>query len=117
MVTDLGGTITPWADGDIPFNESLDVEAYQTTADGIRKCHSFRADLLHKLRLIIEAHGGYGTSGLSRAAQRLRIDRSTLRRWAQYIATPRTKCAFERIDSAYEEAIDKLAKALLKKKK
>lgn len=96
--------------------ESIDLNEYPTALRGLRKCRSFRADLQHKLSVIVRAQGGWGKRGIWRASDRLSISRHTLRRWFKWETAPRTRLALERIDNAYEESLEILAKQLCKRK-
>ncbi len=46
----------------------------------MKKCRSFRADLRHKLEIILRARGDWGQRGVSRASSRLGVTRHTLRK-------------------------------------
>jgi hypothetical protein len=107
----------PWAEGDAPAHENLDLNEYAVLVLKLRRCRTFRADLLHKLQLIMRAAGGYGRGGQIRAARRLKVNRHTLRRWLSWKAAPKTRQGFERIDDAYDLAIRELVKEKCRKKK
>lgn len=99
----------PWAEGDLPHSRSIDLDEFPSVLKGLRKCRSFRADLRHKLEIIVRAHGGYGAGGMRAAAHRLHVHRDTFRRWLQWKAVPGTRSAFGRIDDAYERSLEMLA--------
>jgi hypothetical protein len=67
--------------------------------------------------VIIRAHGGRGFGGFWKAAKRLKVCRMTLHRWIEWEFTPRKREDWTRVDIAYEEAIETLAKEVLSKKK
>jgi hypothetical protein len=99
---------SPWGD-DPPYGESIDLDEFPSVLKGLRKCRSFRADLRHKLEIIVRAHGGYGLGGMRLAARCLGVHRRTFRHWFYYRACPGSCAALESIDNAYEEALRKLA--------
>jgi hypothetical protein len=109
--------MTPWAEGDMPFSESVDLNEYPKQLLKLRQCRSFRADLRHKLEIIVRAHGGWGLGGVRRAARALQVNRFTLRRWYQWVTVPRSRLLFERIDEAYDSALETLAKRVATKRK
>lgn len=96
---------TPWAPGDEPLWESVDLNELPNEVLKFKVCRSFRADLRHKLVLIIRAQGGYQKAGSEGAAKRLQVHRSTLFRWLRWHTCPQWRHMHERIDSAYEEAV------------
>lgn len=104
-----------WAPGDMPHGESTDLNEFPNEVLKLKICRSFRADLLHKLNLIVRSFGGTGNGGVQRTAQRLRVGRHSLQRWRRWEGSPRTRLVFERIDNAYLEAIEKLATLACKK--
>ena len=99
----------PWAAGDLPHSLSIDLDEFPSVLRGLRKCRSFRADLRHKLEVIVRAHGGYGSGGMRAAARRIGVHRHTFRRWAQWKAVPGNRAVFGRIDDAYDRALEVLA--------
>jgi len=103
-------TIAPWAEGDTPHCDTLDVKEVKSQLEGFLVCRSFRADMRHKLEIIIRAHGGYLHGGLRRAAKRLHCSRWTLRRWYLWKTIPNARGQWETIDNAYIEGIEELAK-------
>ncbi len=107
--------VTAWAEGDMPRGESLDLEEYPATLLKLRKCRSFRADLRHKLEIIIRAHGGWGEGGQRRAGEALRVHRHTIRAWYLWIQVPAGRLVFERIDNVYGAALETLALEASKK--
>lgn len=109
--------LAPWAEGDAPHAEEIDLNEYPVELLKLKKCRSFRADLRHKLTLIIRAHGGYGRRGVLRAAYALRVSRQTLNQWLRWEASPRSRNTFARIDNLYAEALEKLVAEKTKKKK
>lgn len=107
---------SPWAPGETPHGQSVDLTEYPSALRRLRKCRSFRADLRHKLEIIVQAHGGWGTAGVNLAAARLCVSRWTLRRWAAWQLAPGSRLAFERIDNAYDEALEALAARVCSRK-
>lgn len=101
--------MTPWAPGDEPHWESLDLNEYATRVRSLRKCRSFRADLRHKLHVIVRACGGYGQRGMWNAAYWLRTTRQALHAWLKWDRTPRFRDTWERIDARYADALELLA--------
>ncbi len=97
-----------------PHGQSVDLNEYPSLLKDMKKCRSFRADLRHKLEIIMRAHGGWGQRGVWRASSRLGVTRHTLRKWIKWQTSPRTRLMLETIDNAYEEAIEKLAQEALK---
>ncbi|MEI6198081.1 MAG: hypothetical protein WCS42_27510 [Verrucomicrobiota bacterium] len=109
--------VIPWAEGDEPFGESLDLNEYPVELLRLTKCRSFRADLLHKLTIILRAHGGSGRGGITKAAKLLRVDIRTFGRWLRWEQAPCGRCYFEHIDNTYAEAIELLVAGRVKKKR
>ena len=99
----------PWAPDDMPHAESVDLEEYPVILLGLSRCRSFRADLRHKLEIIVRAHGGHGNGGQVRAARTLQVDRHTLWAWYSWHRVPAARWLFERIDNAYALSLEKLA--------
>jgi hypothetical protein len=93
-----------WGKDNIPYNESVDPEEPLVEELGIKRCRSFRADLLHKLRTIRRAHGGLDKE----AAYAMKIPADRFSHWINLRQVPGTWAAFERIDSCYEYAIERL---------
>ena len=108
-------TVTPWAEGDEPHGQSLDLDEYPVALAKLTRCRSFRADLRHKLEVIVRAAGGWGSRGVNRAADRLHVSRFTLRRWYLWRNVPRSRAALETIDNAYAEALESLAAKAVRK--
>lgn len=106
-----------WAPGDEPFGESLNLNEYPVALLKMKKCRSFRADLYHKLTIIMRASGGYGSSGLLNTAKRLRVNRTTMHAWLTWRRVPRDLLTFERIDAAYSEALERLVAGGCQKRK
>lgn len=107
---------TPWADGDAPLWESVDLTELPNEVLKMKVCRSFRADLRHKVIMIIRAHGGYGRGGVKRACRSLRVRRMTLYRWMEWKHVPKARNVYERIDTAYEEAIQTLVAQEMKRR-
>lgn len=108
--------VTAWAPGDLPHGESLDLNEYAVTLLRLKKCRSFRADLAHKLAVIIRAAGGYGSAGLTRAACLLRVSPRTLWTWMKWQNAPGQRMIWERVDRLYEEALELLVAAKVKRR-
>lgn len=107
----------PWAEGDAPHGESIDLNEYPVELLRLKKCRSFRADLLHKLTIILRAHGGYGMGhGVARASKILEVSPFTFLRWLKWEFAPRSRVSWERVDNLYEESIARLVADKLKKK-
>lgn len=106
---------TPWAPGDMPHGEDLDLNEYPVELLRLRKCRSFKADLLHKLTIIIRAHGGYGRNGLCRAARVLQVSRVSLWSWLKWRTAPAGRVTMERIDNRYADALEKLVAEKVKR--
>jgi hypothetical protein len=109
--------LKPWAPGDMPHAESVDLNEYPVELLKMKQCRSFRADLRHKLTVIIRAHGGYGHRGVEGAAKRIGVSRITLWNWLRWMTSPRTRLHFEIIDNAYAEALETLVADKLKRKR
>lgn len=107
-------TPTPWAEGDAPHWESIDLNELPNEVLRMKVCRSFRADLRHKLTLIIRANGGYGNGGVYGACRRLGIQRMTMHRWLTWKTCPHERSRYEKIDSAYEEAVQLLTARKMK---
>ena len=105
----------PWAEGDMPHAETLDLDEYSITLLKMTKCRSFRADFRHKLLIIIRAHKGYGRGGCIRAAKRLHVSRVGFWQWFNFHSIPKTRLAFDIIDNAYQEALEMLVAAHVKR--
>lgn len=111
------GRVVPWAEGDLPHGEDLDLNEYPVELLKMKKCRSFRADLRHKLTIIIRAHGGYGHGGLEGAAKSLRVTRQCVWLWVRWATSPRQRLMFERIDRLYSEGLETLVQEKLKNRK
>jgi hypothetical protein len=101
-----------WGRGNTPYNRSLTVEEPLLEELGIKRCRSFRADLHHKLRIIIKVDG---TAKI--AARRIGVGEDRISKWLNLKAFPGRETTFLKIDSAYEYAVEKLRLQKLKKKK
>jgi hypothetical protein len=110
-------TLTPWAAGDEPHGQSLDLDEYPSALARLTRCRSFRADLRHKLEVIVRAAGGWRKLGVKTAAKRLGVSRFTLRRWYLWRNVPRSRSALETIDNAYAESLETLARQAVTKKR
>lgn len=90
--------------------QGLSVETDEPPASGLKlpRVRSFRADLRHKLEIIVRAHGGYGRGGVIRAARALRVSRRTLARWLQWGSAPRTRSKWARVDDLYADSLSAL---------
>lgn len=98
-------------DVSLPFHgESLDLNEYPSVLRGIKKCRSFRADLTHKLEIILRAYGGRTNEGLWRTCLRLGTSRHSLRRWLKWERMPQGRLMYSRIDNVYEDSLEILAK-------
>lgn len=111
------GRMVPWAEGDLPHGEDIDLNEYPIELLKFKKCRSFRADLRHKLTVIIRAHGGYGHGGIVRTAERLNCTRQSVMKWIRWDSSPRLRLNFERIDNAYADAIETLVKERVQRKR
>lgn len=100
-----------------PHGQSVDLNEYPSLLKGMMKCRSFKADLRHKLEIILRAHGGWGQRGVWRASSRLGVTRHTFRKWIRWKSSPRTRLMLELIDDVYEESIEKLAQEALREGK
>lgn len=109
--------LTPWADGDEPHGHTLDLNEYPVELLKLKKCRSFRADLRHKLTLIIRARGGYGWGGLESTAKALGVSRWSILRWLRWDTCPRAVQLFSKIDNLYADSLEKLVAEKIKKKK
>jgi hypothetical protein len=109
--------LAPWAPGDLPHGESIDLNEYPVELLKMKVCRSFRADLRHKLTLIIRARGGYGNKGVTGAAERLGVRRQTVYQWLKWLTAPKTRLHLERIDNAYQEAVEQLVAEKLKRRR
>ena len=101
---------TQWADGDTPHAESVDLNEYPSVLKGIKKCRSFRVDMRHKLEIIVRSLGPWGSGSLGRAARILRVTPAMFSAWVREEKWPGTKNVFDRIDNAYSDALEVLAK-------
>lgn len=98
---------SPWAPGDEPYGLSLN--PYEATVEelGIIKVRSFRSDLLHKLHVIMRAHGGWNWQTTKFVSYKLKISVKAIDRWSTFKAHP-TASKLEAIDRLYEESIGTL---------
>lgn len=92
-----------WGEGNIPYSHSVEVEEPLVEELGMKRCRSFRADLHHKLRIIVRA---VGTA--KKAAPLLGVGEDRLSCWFHLKAWPGDESTFQRIDSIYEFAVEKL---------
>lgn len=106
-----------WQPGDLPHAENIDLVEYPNEVLKMTVCRSFRADLLHKLEIIVRANGGAGEQGVWRAASELGISRSTLGRWRTLRTYPGSRVMFETIDRVYSDSIQLLAQRKLRRKR
>lgn len=92
---------------DIPYEESVTTaevpEAIPELANGFR-CRSFRADFMHKTRVIISAFGG----SIEKAAYEMKINHRTFRGWVDMDHVPTSRAMFDKLDRYYDLAIEKL---------
>jgi hypothetical protein len=100
-----------------PYSETVDLNEYPKQLIKLRICRSFRADLLHKLQVIIRAHGGHRLGGVKRAARALSVSRRTICRWLAYENVPSSVTQFKRIDDAYLSATERLARRAASRRK
>ena len=110
------GEAIPWAPGDAPHGENLDLNEYPRELLRLKQCRSFRADLRHKLTVIIRAHGGVGNRGVNNAAYALFTTRQTIGRWLRWDCAPAERVTWEKIDRLYAESIEKLVAEKTRKK-
>lgn len=108
--------VAPWADDDFPHGQTCDLNEYPHKVLAMKVCRSFRADLRHKLEILLRAHGGYGRGGLYRAAYCLNVRPRTFASWLHWRAMPKTTAMLERLDERYVEALEILAKRQCQKK-
>lgn len=101
---------------ELPHSLTTDLNEYPKQLLRLKQCRSFRADLLHKLQLIIRSFGGWGNRGIWRTASRLGVSRFTIRRWLRWESFPGSIGLVERIDDTYTEAIERLAAAASRRK-
>jgi hypothetical protein len=92
-----------WGAGNIPPGLSLEFEEIMLPELGIRKCRSFRADLVHKLNIICRVRGTW-----AKTAKALGTRDCVVRAWRAWKACPGSMITLQRIDSEYEMAIEKL---------
>lgn len=93
-----------WGKDNVPYSHGLSVDEPFIEELGMKRCRSFRADLIHKLRVIQKAGGGTFRG----AAYLLKVPAATFSSWINLEKAPRDRATFERIDTAYEGAIVKL---------
>lgn len=93
-----------WGEGNIPPGLSLEFEEKMIEELGMRKCRSFRADLVHKLNIICRVRGTW-----EKTAKALGTRGCVVRAWRSWKACPGSMNTFQKIDSEYEMAIEKLA--------
>lgn len=98
----------PWGDGEVPRSHQLDFLEPTHPVLGHPVARSFRAALVHKIEVIISAHGGYGAGGLRRAARALNVYIDTVSNFLHGRAVP-TAAMSHRVDECYIESLEKLA--------
>lgn len=103
--------IEKWGEDNIPPGLSLEFEEKLIAELGIRKCRSFRADLVHKLNIICRVRGTW-----EKTAKAIGTRGCVVRAWRAWKACPGSMITFQRIDSEYEMAIEKLAMDARKRK-
>lgn len=101
-----------WGADNIPYSHSVDPEEPLIEELGMKRCRSFRADLHHKLRVIIRA---YGTA--KKAATWIGVGEDRVSRWLHLRAWPGDERIMQKIDSCYEYSVEKLRVQNIKKKK
>ena len=93
-----------WGHDNIPPGLSLEFEEKPIAELGIRKCRSFRADLVHKLNIICRAHD----NSWEKTAEALGKRSCVLRAWRAFKSTPKSAGMFQRIDNLYEVSLERL---------
>lgn len=101
-----------WGEGNIPYSHSVEAEEPVIEELGIKRCRSFRADLHHKLKIIIRAAGTQKT-----AAMLVGVKEDSMTDWLTLKGWPARESTFQKIDSTYEYAVEKLRTAKNKKPK
>lgn len=92
-----------WGRGNIPYSLSVEVNEPEVEELGIKRCRSFRADFIHKLRIIHKAYGNQ-----FRAARALGTTIPTFRAWSYCRRWPKKHQSLLKIDQIYEFSIEKL---------
>ncbi len=93
-----------WAAGDEPYGDSLELQEYPAQLLHFKICRSFRADLRHKLTIIMRAYGGYGDGGMKGASRALGTSIWSFQRWLRWQQFPE-KRQLEKIDTIYAESV------------
>ena len=95
--------VEKWGADNIPYSESLAFDMPEVI-EGIKRMPSFYAVLVHKLNIIARASGG----SWREVAHVLRVNESILRKWRTWKNAPSGVVIWQRIDTAYEVALDRL---------
>lgn len=96
---------TPWAEGHSPHAQTLNPLECTVEELGAVRCRSFKADFLHKLLVILRAHGGWKYAVKDKVAARLGVSHRSFDRWIAGQNIPPSSL-FERIDNIYFESVD-----------
>lgn len=102
-----------WGADNIPLGLSMDLTQGEIAGTGITRLPSFREILTHKLNMICRT---CTPPEWNEVAKVLRVNVSVLRKWRAWTASPGGVLTLQRIDTAYEVAIDRLKLQIAKQK-
>lgn len=95
---------------DVPYEETAKFSENTLPFWPFKRARSFRADMMHKLGVILRA---YGTQ--REAAYALKIESYVFGRWMSMKAAPAGRAVYDRLDRTYEMALVRLEMAHNKK--
>lgn len=93
---------TKYEPQDVSYSEGVDFAEIPAASLNNNRCRSFRADILHKLKVIERAYGRKD------AAFKLGVKTRALSEWMAFRSVPESRPQFDKIDSLYEISIEKL---------
>lgn len=107
------GLLERWEAKDIPYNESLAFDMPEIEGlNGIKRVPSMRALLVHKLNMICVAQT---PPTWREVANVLRVTDGMIRKWRGWVCVPGGVHMWQRIDTHYEVALERLRLKALKK--
>lgn len=100
-----------WGADNIPPGSSLDIREIEVV-EGIKRLPSARAMLVHKLNMICRT---CNPPEWNSVAEVLQTQTNVIRKWRAWTAAPGSVFMWQRIDNAYDVALERLKLAEKKK--